>query len=227
MAKERTTPVRAWESMEIQNLQEPKQNRSKLGLILAGIFLLLVAVATIYVFYFAPKTAELSGVVLIIFAIPWIFFTLSLGSNAIIVSISIVLSILINAILIYFLGNFFGNAVHGVDAKLETVRQVSADEANKLWKKFNVFFWIIFVLSFSYLLQIFFPINYLIGVIGLTRIASTIGGVITLSYFGYAMTLKKYYLFFGILGFFNWIGLIIGYILLFWVKRNAMKNQSL
>ena len=56
--------------MEILSTNKPP----KLGIILVGIFLVLFGLAAIYIFFLAPKSAELAGVWLVIFGIPWFFF---------------------------------------------------------------------------------------------------------------------------------------------------------
>ena len=109
---------------------------------------------------------------------------------------------LINVIIIYFFGNFIEGTIRRVDLGKEAAQHQLASDVQKLWRRFNIFFWIFLILPFSVYLQIVFPISDLIGIIATTRIVSAVGIVITLGYFGYAITLKKYYLVLGLLAIF-------------------------
>lgn len=220
--------------MEPINLKTFKsKGRAKTGLIPATIFLLLFLLGVIWLEYFAPKTAELSGLILLIFAIPWTFFIhLPPSSPASHITndiIGIYIPVAINTIIIYFLGNFLGNSFRNIRSEEKSTTVISNDRTKRLWVSFNIFFWIIFVIYFFPFLQIISPLsNIFLGIYSLTSIVSKLGGIIILSYFGYALTLKKTYLLLGLLGLFSYlnIGLIIGYAILFQLKKKLPNNQT-
>ena len=72
----------------------------KLATILVSIYLVLFLLAILYVELLAPKTAELSGILIIIFALPWIFMFDPHTNNL----ISIGIPVLINAFILFFVG---------------------------------------------------------------------------------------------------------------------------
>jgi hypothetical protein len=225
---------------------------SKLGLILSlsylGIFL-VSGVYAIYLLLFHTATSEFSGLLGILVTLPWsLMFTPILDSigyitwyesfsgNAAVYGIFAMLGLLpgalINATILYFIGRLFGGAVkseHVVSSEVGT--EVSFEKVELLWTRFNIFFWLVFLLSIASFALIFLPTQPLIQYIGATiaaRMITKFAGVVLLSYFGYAITGKKSYLFLGLLGFFPFftaIGLVIGYLVLWYAKKNLMRSS--
>lgn len=219
--------------MDLQNQGQVARKKSRLGLYLAIIFL-AIFISFILLLKFGPRNpGDLgeSGLILVIFAIPWIFFIhfplYSDVSQTVRDILGLYLPVTINTLIIYFGGNFLGNAFSNVSSQQTSVNTINTIEPNRtrrLWKNFNIFFWIIFLLTLFPFLQIIFPIsNSFLGVSSIASIAK-FGGIIALSYFAYAMTLKKSYILLGLLGLFPYLGLIIGYVLLFQAKKNLLKT---
>jgi len=203
---------------------------SRLGLWLTIIFLssfLLAALALTSLPRFPGDSGE-SGVLLVIFAVPWIFFldTIHLPASVPVFLILIV-PVILNAFIIYLLGNILGNALKNVDSETVIVAGIRTENVNALWKTFNIVFWPIFILYFFPLLQMIIPISGLfLGICSIASIVHWLGGCIVLGYFGYALTLQRYYLFlglFGLISFLN-IGLLIGYGVLYKINHSAMRH---
>lgn len=84
-------------------------------------------------------------------------------------------------------------------------------------------------MSFAVYLQIVLPLLQYITLISTLGMFAKIGSIVTLSYFGYAITLKKKYILLGLFGLFPFmlsIGLIVGYIILWQAKKKVVANQS-
>ena len=140
----------------------------------------------------------------------------------------LLLAALVNATILYFVGRLFSNTAKSENPKSEGAA-VSTDKVNTLWKKVNLFFGIFFIMSFAVYLQIVLPLPQYIVLISTLRIFAKVGSIVTLSYFGYATTLKKKYIFLGLLGLFPYlpaIGLIVGYIILWQAKKKEIWSQS-
>ena len=217
--------------MELQNQEQVTRKRSRLGLYLAIIFL-VIFISFVLLLKFGPRNpgdSGESGLILVIFAIPWIFFIhfplyadVSQTTRDI---LGLYIPVAVNTLIIYFGGSFLGNAFSNVSSQQATtsVNNVAPDRINKLWRNFNIVFWIIFLSTLFPFLQIIFPMSY--SFLGINSIASIakFGGIIALSYFAYAMTLKKSYILLGLLGLFPYLGLIIGYVLLYQAKRSLQR----
>jgi hypothetical protein len=217
----------------------------KLSLILSlsylGIFLLTGAYSIW--FLFRNPYAELWGMLLILVTLPWgvilapiidslgfIAWYNQFAGNHIVDGLFVILTFmpaaLINATILYFIGRLFDKAIDKGNLASEAGASFSPISKNNSWKKFNLFFWFFFFLSIISFFQVFLPTAQLIkyiSIISIFGIIAKYGSIIVLSYFGYVITRKKPYLLLGLLGLFpvfSVIGLIIGYIVLWYAKKN-------
>ena len=204
---------------------------SRLGLWLAVSFLLSFLLTALALTFLrrSPGDSGESGVLLVIFAIPWIFFLDSIhlptslpAFEIINTFLMLIIPVILNAFIIHLLGNVLGNALKNVDSGTATVGGLRTESVNALWKTFNIVFWAIFILYFFPLLQMIIPISGpFLGICSMVSVVHWLGGSIVLGYFGYALTLKRHYLLLGLLGLMSFlnIGLLIGYAVLSTVRR--------
>jgi hypothetical protein len=222
---------------------------SKSGLILSlsylGIFL-LSGIYMLYLLIFHTANSEFSGLFSIFLTLPWSILVTPImdllgyinwynqfAGNPLIYGLFALLPLLsgalVNAIILYFIGRLFDNIAKSNNPKNEIGSTALIDKVNALWKKFNLFFFIFFILSFVVYLQIILPLPQYIVLISTLQMFAKGGAIVTLSYFGYATTLKKKYIFLGLLGLFPYmtaISLMIGYIVLWQAKKKVIGNQS-
>ena len=220
---------------------------SRPGLILSLSYLGIFALSGIYTLYFLifhAASSEFSGLLPVLLTLPWsmvmILILDGLGyitwydhfadnpvAYGLLALLPLLLAALVNATIIYFIGRLFSNTAKSKSPKTEVGVTVSADKVNTLWKKFNLFFWIFFIMSFAVYLHVVLPLPQYILLTNTFQILANVGSIVTLSYFGYATTLKKKYIFLGLLALFPYaIGLIVGYIILWRAKKKAISSQS-
>ncbi|MGD0589820.1 MAG: hypothetical protein ABSA44_03335 [Bacteroidota bacterium] len=232
-----------------KNLFNHMKLDSQPGLILSlsylGIFL-LSGIYMLYLLIFHTANSEFSGLFSILITLPWsIIVTPMLDSlgymswynhfagNPLVYGLLALLPLLsaalVNAIILYFIGRLFDNPAKNKNPENEIGVTVSAHKVNTLWKKFNLFFFIFFIMLFVVYLQIILPLPQYIVLISTLQMFAKVGTIVTLSYFGYAITLKKKYIFLGLLGLFPYmsaISLMIGYLILWQVKKKVIGSQS-
>ncbi len=200
----------------------------------------------LYLLIFHTANSEFSGLLPILETLPWSIMVTpildSLGyigwynhfaGNPLVYGLFALLPLLfgafVNAIILYFIGRLFNTIVKNENPKNEIAAKASIDMVNTLWKKFNLFFFIFFTISFVVYLQIILPLPQYIVLISTLQMIAKVGTIVTLSYFGYAITLKKKYIFLGLLGLFPYmtaISLMIGYIVLWQAKKKVIGSQS-
>ena len=207
-----------------------------IGSLAGGYFLIVISISRscAYLPSRSPGDSGESGVLLVIFAIPWIFFLDSIhvlaslpASEIINTFLILIIPVILNAFIIYILGNVLGNALKNVDSETATVGGLRTESVNALWKTFNIVFWAIFILYFFPLLQIIIPISGpFLGICSIVSIVHWFGGSIVLGYFGYALTLKRHYLLLGLLGLMSFlnIGLLIGYAVLYKMTPSTVRR---
>jgi len=223
---------------------------SKPGLILSlsyiGIFL-LSGIYMLYLLIYHTANSEFSGLLPIVETLPWSIIVTplldSLGYMSwynhfagtplvygLFALIPLLLGAFVNAIILYFIGRLFETIAKSKNPTNEIGNTPSADNVNALWKQFNMFFYIFFIMSFVVYIQIILPLPQYFVLISTIQIFAKVGAIVTLSYFGYATTLKKKYIFLGLFGLFPYltaISLLIGYIILWQAKKKVITNQSL
>lgn len=219
---------------------------SKPGLILSLFYLGILALSGIYTLYpliFHAANSEFSGRLLTLVTLPWSMMTIPIldslrfitwADNPVVywllALLPLLLAALVNATILYFIGRLFSNIAKSENSKNGNGTILSTDKVNSLWKKFNLFFWTFFImLSFDFYLQIVLPLPQYNTLINTLWIVAKVGSIVTLSYFGYATTLKKKYILLGLLGLFSFtlsIGLIVGYIILWQAKKKVIASQS-
>jgi hypothetical protein len=234
-----------FDSLRVHYMRLNSKSGLILGLSYLGIFL-LSAIYMLYLLVFHTAHSEFSGLFSIFLTLPWSILVTpimdSLGyinwynqfaGNPFVYGLFALLPLLsgafVNAIILYFIGRLFDTIATSNNQRNEFGSTAFIGKVNTLWKKFNLLFFIFFILSFVVYLQIILPLPQYIVLIRTLQMFAKGGAIVTLSYFGYATTLKKKYIFLGLLGLFPYltaISLLIGYIILRQAKKKVIANQS-
>lgn len=147
----------------------------------------------------------------------------------------LLLGALINAGILYCIGMLFDSSPRREGATNEAaslpqtnnVTPLPQIAVNRTWRKFNIFFWLFLLLP---LLSLVIPIEVIADNVAtmyfFATIGISIGRIVVLSYFGYAITQNKRFLMLGLLGLpgFFGIGMCIGYLILRRVKNKLIHS---
>lgn len=225
--------------MEIKN-----QRKAQLGfwLVLMYISVFIAALCFyLYEVWMYPGVSELSGLGMILLGLPWstLFVTpilISLGMHNMTLTVLIVsLPVIINAFLIYFIGNFVGNLFQQAILKpSESDNKSSQERLKTLWKRFNIIFWILFLSYYSLFLSVMMHTDDLNKVPSFVYTIHQIVPflmVLVLAYFAVALSQRKSFVFMGLFGiefsliqfhyFLDYFLPLIGYVTMWWLIMQA------